>query len=265
MTADGTGDAYAFDAENRMKSATGTPLGNYTYTYDGHGLRVEKSNGSTGTLYWRALSGDALAETDLNGNITSEYIYFGGRRISRRDGAGDIYFYNADASGTTRTITDAAGNVCYDADFTPYGQEIVQHTNACPQNYKFTGYERDAETGLDYAFARYYSPRLGRFLSPDPLGGSLGDPQSLNRYSYTRNNPINLNDPSGMWNIPGYGGDGGGGGGGGINIGNLLNISQGLVSANDGFGWNEFGLMQIPVVALIGQFYIQAAPGVIPG
>jgi RHS repeat-associated protein len=221
MTADGTGYAYAFDAENRMKSSTGTPLGNFTYTYDGHGMRVEKSNGSTGTLYWRGLSGNALAETDLNGNIISEYIYFAGRRIGRRDSAGDIYFYNADLSGTTRTITDSAGNICYDADFTPYGQEIVQHTNSCPQNYKFTGYERDAETGLDYAFARYYSSRLGRFLSPDPTRGSLDDPQSLNRYSYTRNNPTNVSDPSGMVNRPGYNGLFGGAGGVGSFLNNL--------------------------------------------
>ncbi len=255
MTADGTGYSYAFDAENRMKSANGTPLGNYTYTYDGNGLRVEKSNGSTGTLYWRGPSGHALAETDTSGNIVSEYIYFGGRRIARRDSSGNVYFYNADASGTTRTVTDSAGNVCYDADFTPYGQEIVQHTNSCPQSYKFTGYERDTETGLDYAFARYYSPRLGRFLSPDPMGGSLGDPQSLNRYSYTRNNPTNLMDPSGKWNVPGYRGFGGSGSG--IDIGYLLNISLGLVGANGGFGsgWNEFDTMMIPTVAFKGYIW----------
>jgi RHS repeat-associated protein len=50
---------------------------------------------------------------------------------------------------------------------------------------KFTSYERDTETGLDYAFARYYSSRLGRFLFTDPLGGSIGDLQSHNAYAYT--------------------------------------------------------------------------------
>jgi len=69
---------------------------------------------------------------------------------------------------------------------------------ACPTNYKFTGYERDSETGLDYAFARYYSSRLGRFLSTDPLGGSVGSVQSHNAYAYTLNNPLNAVDPSGM-------------------------------------------------------------------
>jgi RHS repeat-associated protein len=69
---------------------------------------------------------------------------------------------------------------------------------ACASNYKFTGYERDSETGLDYAFARYYNQRLGRFMSADPLGGDLTDPQSLNRYAYVTNSPTNFSDPSGM-------------------------------------------------------------------
>jgi RHS repeat-associated protein len=57
--------------------------------------------------------------------------------------------------------------------------------SAC--SYEFTGCERDAETGLDYAFARYYNARMGRFMSPDPLGGDLTDPQTLNKYTYVRN------------------------------------------------------------------------------
>ena len=65
---------------------------------------------------------------------------------------------------------------------------------------QFTGYERDAETGLDFAQARYSSSSQGRFTSPDPLGASMtvADPQSFNRYSYTRNDPVNRTDPTGM-------------------------------------------------------------------
>src|SRR5207245_4339363 len=60
----------------------------------------------------------------------------------------------------------------------------------------------DSETGLDYAFARYYSSRLGRFLSTDPLGGAIGSLQSHNAYAYTRNNPLNAIDPSGLGDCP---------------------------------------------------------------
>src|SRR5262249_28853334 len=72
-------------------------------------------------------------------------------------------------------------------------------TTACPPNYRFTGYEYDSETGLDYAFARYYSARLGRFLSTDPIGGAISDLQSHNAYAYPFSNPVNCTDPAGIW------------------------------------------------------------------
>jgi RHS repeat-associated protein len=100
------------------------------------------------------------------------------------------------------SVTQANGTVCFDQDYYPYGQEVYSSPGSCPQSYKFTGYERDAETGLDYAFARYYSARLARFMSADPLAGDVGDPQSLNRYAYVRNNPINFIDPIGLDRCP---------------------------------------------------------------
>lgn len=65
---------------------------------------------------------------------------------------------------------------------------------------KFTGYERDGETGLDYAQARYYASQLGRFTSIDPLlaSGAPATPQSWNRYSYAFNNPLFYTDPTGL-------------------------------------------------------------------
>src|SRR5437879_1177540 len=74
----------------------------------------------------------------------------------------------------------------------------------CPQNYKFTGKERDAESGLDDFVARFCSSALGRYSSPDPLVMSrqITDPQSLNKYSYAFNRPTVLVDPDGEW--PGW-------------------------------------------------------------
>jgi RHS repeat-associated protein len=65
----------------------------------------------------------------------------------------------------------------------------------------FTGKERDAETGLDYFGARYYSGAQGRFSSPDPLlnSGKPSNPQSWNRYTYTLNNPLRYVDPTGLY------------------------------------------------------------------
>jgi RHS repeat-associated protein len=64
--------------------------------------------------------------------------------------------------------------------------------------HKFTGKERDTESGLDNFEARYTGSSLGRFMSPDPLAGHTVDPQTLNRYAYVRNNPLNLTDPTGL-------------------------------------------------------------------
>jgi RHS repeat-associated protein len=198
MTADGQSN-YAYDAEDEMVTANGV-----TYTYDGDGLRVKKSSG---TLYWRSCTGQVLEETDTNGNLTStagrDYIFFAGRRVAWRDSSGYVYYYFADAIGNTRAVTDSSGNTCFSADYYPYGQEN-DYINACSPTYKFTGYEYDSETGNYYAYARYYNPRLGRFMSPDPLGGAIANPQSLNRYAYVTNNPASFTD---AWGLCGGSGD----------------------------------------------------------
>lgn len=63
---------------------------------------------------------------------------------------------------------------------------------------RYTGKERDAESGLDFFGARYYGSSMGRFMSPDPTGGKIEDQQSLNRYTYVRNNPVSFTDPNGL-------------------------------------------------------------------
>lgn len=204
-------NSYTYDAENQIISASagGTY---YCYTYDGFGQRIQKATASSSAcssptayeLYWRSISGDTLAETDGSGSTTNssykEYVFFAGRRIAQSTpSTSTVNYYFADHLGSTRVVTNATGTACYEADFLPYGTENTpaSFTNTCSTNYKFTGYERDSETGLDYAFARYYNQRMGRFGTGDPLAGDIGDPQTLNRYSYARNNPVNFIDPGG--------------------------------------------------------------------
>src|SRR5262249_47438322 len=100
-------------------------------------------------------------------------------------------------------ITDSAGNIKAESDYYPWGGEL-QFVNNDSNHYKFTGKERDSETGLDYFGARYYSNGLGRFITPDwsavpvPVPyADLSDPQSLNQYSYVRNIPTVKVDPDG--------------------------------------------------------------------
>ncbi|MGH7487627.1 MAG: hypothetical protein ACREMY_18790, partial [bacterium] len=83
--------ALNYDQENRITGANG-----YTYTYDSDGNRVKKANGSTGTLYWYMTPG-IVAESDLSGNLKSEYVFFNGERVARRDfPAGSVAYYFSD-------------------------------------------------------------------------------------------------------------------------------------------------------------------------
>jgi RHS repeat-associated protein len=180
---------YTWDAENHLKSANGV-----NYTSDGDLRRVEKSNGK---LYWYSTGGQILEETDLNGNLISDYVYLGGKLVWRRDASRNVYFYFTDPLGTARGIYTSGSSLCYDADFYPFGGEKV-FTNTCAQNYKFTGLERDAESGLDDTLNRKYSSNLGRWLETDPVRGCPAHAQSLNRYAYVLNNPTTLTDPLGL-------------------------------------------------------------------
>ena len=133
--------------------------------------------------------------------------YFGGARIARRDASGNVFYYLADHLGSSRVMAEipsgqTTATLCYDADFYPFGGERA-YTNSCQQNYKFTGKERDPESGLDDFEARFYGSSIGRFTSPDDpfVGWNLADPQSLNLYAYVQDNPINDVDPTGHCHI----------------------------------------------------------------
>ncbi|HEY6249912.1 MAG TPA: RHS repeat-associated core domain-containing protein [Candidatus Angelobacter sp.] len=195
MTHDATtGNNYSYDQENRINGTAG-----YTYTYDADGNRVEKSNGSTGTLYFY-MSPGIVAESDLSGTLKSEYVFFDGGRAARRDlASGAVSYYFSDRLKTAAVITDSAGTIKEDEDFYPWGGELP-FVNNDPNKYKFSDKERDAETGLDYFGARFYGNALGRFTSPDPKMISkqrMLDPQQWNMYSYTANNPLKYVDPDG--------------------------------------------------------------------
>jgi len=198
--------AYSYDAENRLTSTAGV-----SYTYDGDGQRVMKS---TGVLYWYGLGGEVLAEV-VGGSWQKEYFYVNGQLLASHDrGPAWVRYYFRDHLGSTRVIARPDGSKCYDADYYPFGGERV-YLNTCPDNYKFTGYERDAESDLDYAVHRYYSYRIGRFQTPEPCaltssacsGATVSlrlfnpaqqSPAETNLYTYVVNNPLNRTDPLGL-------------------------------------------------------------------
>ena len=109
-----------------------------------------------------------------------------------------VEYYHTDAIGNVRAITDASGSVIERHDYQPYGEEWLPQGGTQPL--RFTGKERDAETGLDYFGARYYGSKIGRFTTVDPVldqKDALLNPQKWNRYAYGRNSPLRYVDPDG--------------------------------------------------------------------
>jgi RHS repeat-associated protein len=216
MTTNG-GASYTYDAENHLVLMGSTS--GYAYFYDGDGNRVKKCTSTvaftcqtspTRTLYWRGGGGDPLIESTLGGTNQEEYIFFNGKRIARRDVSNSaVHYYFSDHLGSTSMTTDANGTMSAcptnsnlitgedESDYYPYGGEQPL-CNRVPQNYKFTGKERDSESGLDNFGARFDASSLGRFMSPDMILGHLADPESLNRYAYVRNSPTVFVDPTGL-------------------------------------------------------------------
>src|ERR1043166_1047874 len=160
--------------------------------------RVRKSNGNTaasGTLYWYMTPG-VVAESDLAGTLKSEYIFFAGERVARKDFPGNtVAYYFSDHLKTASVITNASGTITSESDYYPWGGEL-QFANNDSNDYKFIGKKRDAETSLDYLSARYYSNALGRFITADPLPWlrwQNGDSKTRNRFSEYISNSQNLN------------------------------------------------------------------------
>lgn len=113
-------------------------------------------------------------------------------------GSEEVVYFHSDAIGSVRLVTGANGQVMAQYDYLPFGEPW--QAPALPETRRFGGKERDAETGLDYFGARYYSSLNGRFTVVDPVldvGAATTNPQRWNRYAYGSNNPFRNVDPDG--------------------------------------------------------------------
>ena len=187
LTADGT-NTYVYDGAGRLKQLNS---GAANYTYFGH-LRIKKAVGSTTTTY--IYSGEKPIVEYVNGSLSKEYIYSGSQMLAEI-ASGAVTYHHPDHL-SNRADADASGNILHRYGHAPFG-ETWYDTGI--SKWKFTSYERDSESGLDYAQFRYYASGKGRFLTADPMGGSPISPQSLNRYTYAGNDPVDLTDPLGLY------------------------------------------------------------------
>ena len=212
QTFDATGNRW-FDGENRMHKAIQGGTTSH-YVYDADGRRVRRIIGSTETWMVYGIDGELIAEYAANGSASSpqkEYGYRNGQMlIVAQVSPLEIRWTVTDHLGSPRmnirgTGTDGGSLASVTRhDYLPFGEELfagVGLRSSSSHGYeppadgvrqKFGSYERDNETGLDFAQARYYANVQGRFISPDmPLADQdPEDPQSMGLYAYVRNRPL---------------------------------------------------------------------------
>ena len=169
-----------------------TGHGSATYAMDPDRRRVKKTVGTVTTYYLRGAGGTVLAEYSGQ-TLSARYVYAGSRRIARIAGDDSARYYLADHLGSTRSLVDEAGAVTAAYDYWPYGK-ILALSGTGTTHFRFTGHERDAESGLDYMLERSYGSEIGRFLRPDPMQDEY---PGLSPYAYANNNPLKYVDPDG--------------------------------------------------------------------
>jgi len=197
LTANAAGERFAYDAENHQKSyfeasnSGSTP--DAVYSYDGEGKRVKKISSTETTVFVYDMGGMLIAEYSTALAETPQVAYL-----------------TQDHLASPRITTNENGAVTNRKDFMAFGDEAVSAHRVGGEGgngydpagirKNYTGYEKDAESGLEFAQARYYNPGHGRFTSIDPMmaSASIRNPQTFNRYSYVLNSPYKFTDPLGL-------------------------------------------------------------------
>jgi RHS repeat-associated protein len=187
----GDGKIFEYNDANRLVrvrhgDANGPIIAQYFYDYQGQ--RIKKiENGVTMHYIGKHY------ETQVGGAVTNTSYYFAnGERVGKKDPSGQFY-YHSDHLGSTNVITDTSGNHVEHTRYYPFG-EIREGGG---DKYTYTGKERDKLTSNYYYESREYKSNFAHFTQADIVQQNIHDPQSMNRYAYTRNNPIKFTDPTG--------------------------------------------------------------------
>jgi RHS repeat-associated protein len=183
------GQTYSWNERNQLTASTGSVTA--TFAYDGEGRRRGRTvnGGTTNFLY----DGQQPIQELTSANVLSAALLTGGiDEIFSRSAGGVTQTFIVDALGSTVRLTDSAGAKDTDYTYEAYGK--AANDNASNTNtFQYTGRENDG-TQLQFNRARYYDPRLARFISEDPIGLAGG----YNLFSYVKSNPVSYTDPSGL-------------------------------------------------------------------
>ena len=183
---------------------------------------------------------DVLTKTD----ILFEAIDKNTKVNSKED---EIYFYHGDHLGSANWITDIKGDAIQYIHYAPYGEMVDnQQASAYNERFKFTGKERDRESGYDYFGARYYSSSFSHWLSVDPLADKY---PYISPYAYCNWNPIKYVDPNGKWLETAW---------------DIANVAMDAVSLESNIKDGNFGAAMIDGVGLVLDLGAAILP-IVPG
>jgi RHS repeat-associated protein len=181
---------YSYDAANRLIEVTG-PSGTSTYAYDGLGNRYQQTVNEVTTTYTLDI---AAGLTQVLGDGTNTY-YYGVGRIAQVDGE-EVEYFLGDALRSVRQMADENGSITLLREYDPYGNVLGSEGEA-ETMYGYDAEQTDFSFNLINLRSRLYDPASGRFLSRDSWQGDYYRPQSLNRWCFVEEDPINYIDPSG--------------------------------------------------------------------
>ena len=197
---------YWFNQENRMIGSKHDNFLTYYYLTDGDGNRmsiVRTFSTSTSFVNWYVYDTNQGLPVVLQ-DRDYKYVWGLGLLYSEEQTFGREYVYHYDGVGSVRLMTDDDADIRLQQSYDAFGLDLVNPTFSTEQPFGFAGEQTDGtefqmpDSGYSYMRARYYDPVIGRFVSRDPLRGTMSDPLTLNPYTYVENNPINKVDPSGL-------------------------------------------------------------------
>jgi RHS repeat-associated protein len=191
-----------WDAMGRLVESDATSGGTVVHVknrYDAFGNRISQSLDGVEARFLVDTNRQysvVLEEYKPNGDLIASYMH--GLGVISQSRGNVISVYHPDAIGTVRALTNLSGVITDQYAFDAFGRELSRNGTTV-NSYLYANEYRDDATGLDYLRARYYDASSGRFESEDPFPGIGSLPQTLHRYLYTVNDPVNHTDPSGLF------------------------------------------------------------------